>query len=151
MTSPSALSFSTFRLPTGGTAWIPADIRLQVPQETSIDPARLHYMIYIPWDDRYMELVDPAYRDFFREALPYLHVRTTDVHVATCLPFVKELLRLEPGLVDERVVHVAFILHDAGWSRMSEQEIAASLGVEGLALSGPALDPKRRQIGRAHV
>lgn len=46
--------------------------------------------------------------------------------------------------VDEKVVHIAFILHDAGWSQMSEKEIAASLGVEGLALSGSAVNPKNR-------
>ena len=69
--------------------------------------------------------MDEAYRDFFKAVLPYLHARSTDVHVATCLPLVKELLCTEPGPVDEQVVHLAFILHDAGWSQMTEQEMEA--------------------------
>jgi hypothetical protein len=93
-----------------------------------------------------MELIDPAYRDFFRTVLPYLHARTSDVHVAICLPFVKEFLYTEHGSVDEQVVHLAFILHDSGWSRMTEQEVAGNRGVVGLALSGQAVNPKERLV-----
>ena len=78
--------------------------------------------------------------------LPYLHVRTTDVHVATCLRFAKELIRENPSTIDERVVHVAFILHDTGWSQMTEAEIAGSLGVDGLALFGAAIGPKAHHV-----
>jgi hypothetical protein len=42
------------------------------------------------------------------------------------------------------VVQIAFMLHDSGWSQMSEAEIAASLGVRGLSLSGEAINPKAR-------
>jgi hypothetical protein len=41
-------------------------------------------------------------------------------------------------------VQIAFILHDSGWSQMSELEIAESLGVSGLSLFGHALQPKAR-------
>lgn len=151
MTPTPIPAFTLFRLPTGQAAWIPADVDLRLPLSSTIQPDQLHYLIFIPWDAKYLDLVDPGYRDFFCTVLPYLHTRTTDVHVATCLPFVKELLGAEPGPVDERVVHLAFILHDAGWSQMTEQEIAGSLGVEGLALSGAALDPKARhaELGEA--
>lgn len=150
MNAPTTNPFTIFRLPTGEAAWIPADIHLLLPAQTSIDRRLLHYLIYIPWDDQYMRLVGPDYRDFFRFALPYLHVRTTDVHVATCFPFAKEIIAADPESVDERVVHLAFILHDSGWSQMTEQEIADSLGVEGLALSGTAVAPKARhaELGR---
>ena len=119
---------------------------LRLPDRASLQPGLLYYLIYIPWDDKYMGLIDPAYRDFFRTVLPYLHARITDVHVATCLPLVKELLCTEPGPVDEQVVHLAFILHDAGWSQMTEQEIFGSLEVVGLALSGEAVNPKERHV-----
>ena len=142
---PSATPpYILFQLPTGETAWIPADIELRVPVNSSIQPKLLHYLVYIPWDDKYLVLVDPEYRDFFRRVLPILHVRTTDVHIATCLPFVRELLSTEQDPVDERVVYLAFILHDSGWSQMKEDEIADSLGVDGLALSGSAVGPKAR-------
>ena len=138
------ISITLFSLPTGQTAWIPDDIELRIPEKSSLDPSDLHYLISIPWHDKYLELIDEAYRDFFKVVLPYLRVRTTDVHVATCFPFIKKLMQAEEEIVDERVVSIAFILHDSGWSQMSETEIAQSLGVQGLALSGEAIHPKAR-------
>ena len=147
---PASISFIPFNLPTGQAAWIPDDIELCIPEKTLLDASNLHYLIYIPWQDYYLQLVDPAYRDFFQVVLPYLDARSTDVHVATCLPFIKELSQAEPEPVDQRVVQIAFMLHDSGWSRMSELEIAESLGVTGLSLSGHALQPKARHavLGR---
>jgi hypothetical protein len=139
-----SFSFAQFILPDGQAAWIPDDIELRLPEKSSLAAADLHYLIYLPWQDRYLERVDAAYRDFFQVVLPYLHARSTDVHVATCLPFIKELLQVRPEPVDERVVQIAFILHDTGWSQMSELEIAESLGVAGLSLSGQAIQPKAR-------
>jgi hypothetical protein len=141
---PAPISFTPFTLPSGQSAWIPADIELRLPQNSSLDAADLHYLIYLPWHDQYLQLVEPAYQDFFKVVLPYLHARSTDVHVATCLPFIKELSQAESGPVDERVVQIAFMLHDSGWSQMSELEIAESLGVVGLSLSGHAVQPKAR-------
>jgi hypothetical protein len=149
MTQHASDPFKPFHLPAGERVWIPADLDLRLPASSSVAPELLHYIAYIPWDPRYLEPVDPAYRDFFSLALPYLHVRTTDVHVATCLPYLPELIRELPGgadSVDERVAHVGFILHDSGWSQMAEAEIAASLGVSGLALSGEAVAPKARHV-----
>ena len=150
MARQRSAQFKLLGLPSGEHAWIPSDVHLLVPHSTSIASELLHCLIYIPWGPMYLDLVDPAYRDFFSFVLPYLHVRTTDVHVATCLPFAGELVRDNPGPVDERVVHLAFILHDSGWSQMTEGEIADSLGVEGLALSGAAVGPKARhaELGR---
>ena len=150
MKPPPALSFARFTLPAGQAAWIPQDIELRLPEKSSLDARDLHYLIYLPWHDQYLNLVDPACRDFFLVVLPYLHARSTDVHVVTCLPFIKELSQAEQEPVDQRVVQIAFILHDSGWSQMSELEIAESLGVSGLSLSGHALQPKARHaiLGR---
>lgn len=144
------MAFKQFPLPSSPPAWIPSDLNLQLPDATAIDPAEMHALAYIPWDDRYLAPIDPLYRQFFLEVLPYLHVRTTDVHVATCLPFARELIAAESEPVDERVVHLAFILHDCGWSQLSASEIAASLGVTGLALTAEAVGPKVRhaELGR---
>ena len=150
VTTSPPFSFTRFSLPSGQAAWIPADIELRLPGNSSLAAGDLHTLIYLPWHDRYLEWVDPAYRDFFKTVLPYLHARSTDVHVATCLPFIKELIPAETEPVDGRVVQIAFILHDSGWSQMSELEIAESLGVAGLNLSGQALQPKARHavLGR---
>jgi len=146
MTTP----YTLFTPPLGDPVWIPADVRLAVPEKAAVDAGRLHTLIYLPWDDKYIELVEPAYRAFFRAVLSYLHARSTDVHVASCLPFMKELIQAEREPVDEQVAHVAFILHDSGWSQMSAAEIAASLDVDGLALSATATVPKLRhaQLGQ---
>jgi len=147
---PASISFTPFNLPGGQTAWIPADLELRLPEKSTLDAANLHYLIYIPWHDRYLELVDEAWRDFFKVVLPFLHARSTDVHVVTCLPFIKELIQAGREPVDERVVQIAFILHDSGWSQMSDLEIAESLSVAGLSLSGHAIQPKARHaiLGR---
>ncbi len=136
--------FKRFQLPTGGSAWIPADLELKNVDHASIPRDHLHYLIYIPWHDSYLQRVPVGYRDFFQMVAPYLQARTTDVHVATCLPFIAELIQATPTAIDRQVVTVAFILHDTGWSQMSELEIADSLGVQGLALSGAAVNPKAR-------
>jgi hypothetical protein len=141
---PAPFSFTLFNMPADQAAWIPTDIELRIPDNNSIVPKLLHYLITIPWHDRYLGLIDEAYRSFFKVVLPFLHVRTTDVHVASCFPFIKELVQAEQETVDERVVHIAFMLHDSGWSQMSEVEIAHSLGVQGLNLSGEAIHPKAR-------
>lgn len=141
---PLSASFVALRLPSGESVWIPSDLELKIPDSTFLAPDRRHYLAYIPWHNKYLQQVDTAYRDFFEAVLPYLHARTTDVHVATCLPFVTELIQAFPEPVDERVVTIAFILHDSGWSQMTEDEIADSLGVQGLTLSGGAVSPKAR-------
>jgi hypothetical protein len=140
-TSPNP-AFIRFPLPVGPAAWIPGDIELRLPESSRLDPADWHFLVIIPWRQRYLGQVPPAYRDFFQAALPYLRVRTTDVHVATCLPFIGELSRAEDEPVDERVVSLAFILHDSGWSRLDEQAIAHSLGIRGLHLYGDSIQPK---------
>jgi hypothetical protein len=146
MTKTPNPPFTALSLSPGDPVWIPADVNLGLPDAASVEPTLLRRLVSIPWDDRYLALVPLDYRDFFRFVLPHLRVRTTDVHVATCLPFVRDLLNDVGQPVDERVVYVAFILHDAGWSEMSEQEIADSLGVAGLALSATAASPKARHV-----
>jgi hypothetical protein len=148
--------FKKLYLPQGGTALLPDDINLEFPQKSKLEDDRLHFLVSIPWDDAYLSRVDEEYRDFFKEVLPYLHARTTDVHIATCMRFIKELIAdvkkavetnesaSEPKSINERMVAAAFILHDAGWSEMSEEEIAASLGVTGLALTDAAMGPKEK-------
>ena len=146
MTTSPATEFVPFRLPTGEPAWIPADVDLHVPDSAAVDRESLHFLTYIPWDDKYLALVPAEHRDFFRFVLPHLHARTTDVHVANCLSLARDIIDGYGQPLDERVVYTAFILHDSGWSQMSEQEIANSLGVAGLALNATAASPKIRHV-----
>lgn len=144
--------FKPIQLATGESHYIPADLELREPAETALDPERRHYVIYIPWNDKYLANVPAAYQPIFQKVLPYLHARTTDVHITQCLPFIRELVKATPQPTDERVIYVAFILHDSGWSQMTEAEIADSLGVKGLVLTGASVSPKEKhaRLGR-HV
>lgn len=58
----------------------PKDIPLRVPESTTLDPKDLHFLIYVPWSQGYLDFVPSEYRDFFHEILPLLAARTTDVH-----------------------------------------------------------------------
>lgn len=136
--------FRLFTLPTGERALIPEDVPLQLPEHSTLGPELLHFLLFIPWSDSLLSRIDAPYRDFFQVVLPYLHTRTTDVHIATCFPFVDELIQAAGAVVDERVIHLAFLLHDVGWSQLSEAEIAASLGVTGVTLNAQALGPKEK-------
>jgi hypothetical protein len=149
MSSPT-VAFKRLLLPSSPPTWTPSDPNLRLPGATAIDPCGIHALTYIPWEDRYLEPIDPLYRPFLLQVLPVLHVRTTDVHVATCLPFAAKLLHAETEPLDARLVHLAFILHDGGWSQLTDSEIKASLGVSGLALSAEAVGPKVRhaELGR---
>lgn len=152
------MKFKTMPLPQGGTARVPEDVCLEFPAHSSLETAKLHFLVSIPWDDSYLSRVEEKYREFFKTALPHLHARTTDVHIAICMPFIKELIgnieisrakkdakeSLEE--INEQMVSAAFILHDSGWSKMSEQEIAASLGVSGLELNDTAMGPKEKHV-----
>lgn len=140
------LQFKKFTLPSNDVFLIPEDLDLVVPSESSLDLDRQHFLIYIPWDEKYLNFVDSSWQLFFREVLPYLGARTTDVHVARCMPFIKELITEIDQQVDEDVITIAFILHDSGWSQMSEDEVATSLGVSGLKLSDLAMGPKEKHV-----
>jgi hypothetical protein len=142
--SAALAAFRPFALPTGERALIPGDLELRVPEHSTLSQELRHFLVFIPWNERLLSRIDTPYRAFFQVVLPYLHTRTTDVHIATCFPFVNELIQASGAAVDERVIHVAFLLHDVGWSQLSEAEIAASLGVTGVALSAQAMGPKAK-------
>lgn len=138
------MRFKTFNLPTSENVLIPKDLELAIPNNSSFNKNLLHFLIYIPWQDKFLKYIDPDWQPFFKEILPYLHKRTTDVHTAKCMPFINELINNIKKPVDKNLITTAFILHDIGWSKLSDNEIANSLGVTGLALSEKALGPKEK-------
>lgn len=137
------MNYKKIQLPDGGQAYLPEDIELVFP-ESDLPVELQHYLAYIPWNEKYMQYVPTAYKDFFKAVLPYLHARTTDVHTAICLPLMDELLGMADYKVDEHLVYLGLILHDSGWSQLSDKEIADSLSYSGLALSSAAKAPKNK-------
>lgn len=125
----------------------PSDVPLKLPQHSSLKKEDQHFLLFIPWSESYLQYVPAEYREFFSEILPYLSARTTDVHTACCMQYLDEYIHKSQALgraVNRDVVAYALMLHDSGWSQMSEEEIAQSLGVKGLALNASALGPKEK-------
>lgn len=125
----------------------PKDVVLHLPQNSKLSLSEQHYLIYIKWQDKYLKFIPTEFRTFFKTILPLLAVRTTDVHVAVCMGFLDELInKCKHGNrnVNRKVVAYSLMLHDCGWSQMSEKEIAASLGVKGLVLNAKANGPKEK-------
>lgn len=143
--SDSSLLFKKLEVPGGGVLLIPEDIELVFPNEENVSPNLLHFLVFIPWQDKYLDLVPEDFKAFFKLTLPYLHVRTTDVHIAKCFGYFDEMLDRYPNShADRRVVGLGLILHDIGWSKLSNEEITLSLGIKGLKLNKEALKPKER-------
>lgn len=119
---------------------IPEDIELIVPNNSPSNT-----LIYIPWHEKYLEYVQDEFKDFFLKALPHLHARTTDVHTAISLSYLDRIIDLHTDKANRRVVALGLILHDIGWSALSEQEIIDSLAdYKGLELSDTSMGPKER-------
>jgi len=126
---------------------IPADVKLQIPQ-SSLPKEQKHFLAYIPWDDKYLSFIPLKYKKYFLDCLPLLGVRTTNVHVAVCFQYLDQLVySFETAhlvKIDKDTVALGLILHDIGWSKLSDKEIAASLGISGLKLNKAAVGPKER-------
>jgi len=139
-------SFKTFHYPDViEKTLMPEDVELRLPQKTDLPKDQWHFLVYIPWDEKYLKLIPQKYRDFFDHCLPYLQARTTDVHTAICLSFLQDFLsKFTEENIKERVIALALILHDCGWSKLTDEEIAASLGVSGLKLTKSATAPKEK-------
>ena len=105
------------------------------------------FLIYLPLSDEYLQFVPQDFQEFYNQILPYLSARTTDVHTAVCMQYLDEFIAQAEALghkVNRNVLAYALMLHDSGWSQMTKQEIASSLGVKGLALTETALASKEK-------
>ena len=67
-----------------------------------------------------------AYQYLLERAWPYLHTRGNDEHTVGSVLFAWQLLEAEGG--DPDVVIPAVILHDVGWSRLSDDEQHRAFG-----------------------
>lgn len=140
------MNIQSITLPTGKAAILPADIHLIFPDDPKLSPEQRRATAYIPWDDKYLEYVQEDYRSFFKHALPHLGRRTTDVHTALSVNHLPFLIEYSYDPVDARVVFLATILHDTGWSKVSLPHIADSLSYSGVALSEESRLPKEQHI-----
>ncbi len=125
----------------------PADATVKLPTNSDLPESEKHFLLFIPWEDKYLQFVPADFRQFFSEVFPLLSARTTDVHTAVCLQYLDEFVKKSESTgqtVNRKVLALSLILHDSGWSQMSQKEIAASLGATGLALNDTAMGPKEK-------
>ena len=62
----------------------------------------------------HLEKIDPAVREIFKSALPFLETRENKIHTFIVYQYAQALLKQESGTAE--VVLPACILHDVGWS-----------------------------------
>jgi hypothetical protein len=140
-------TFRPLRVPGSSTAWVPTDVSIRFPTAPGIPTSDLHYLAYIPWDSRFLEHIPERYRDFFTYVLPHLGARTSNVHTALSVAQVPYLLKGAPATVDKDALYYALILHDCGWSEVSQESLVASLSYGGVApTSSASLKPKRQHL-----
>lgn len=142
--SKPTIVFKAFSLPSGETTLLPEGIDLTFPERITVQVDQVHSVVEIPWSKKYLHYIDSEWQPFFKEVLPYLRKRTTNVHTARCFPFIDELIRDTNEPVNKDVIKTAFILHDCGWSALTDEEIAKSFGVTGLALNEKSIGPKEK-------
>lgn len=140
------MRFYRLDLPTGDSAWLPEDIRLQFHDEPTLTPRQRCATAFIPWQWHYLESVPAEYQDFFQYTLPYMSARTTDVHTACSVSHAQYLIDHASEPVNGRVVHLVVIMHDIGWSNVSLDGIATSLSYDGLTLPDHVRLPKLQHV-----
>lgn len=140
------MKWHTIDLPTGREATLPADVHLKFLEGRDLTPQQLCATAYIPWREKYLQVVPKEYQAFFTYVLPYLNNRTTNVHTALSVSQVPFLISHSTEPVDTRIVYLGTILHDAGWSLVSQQGIADSLSYSGLTLSESSRLPKQQHV-----
>lgn len=127
--------------------YLPEDVILEFPENSNLPESEQHFLLYILWSDEYLDFVPTDYKKVFQQILPYLSARTTNVHTAVCMQYLDEFISKAEALgekINRNILAFALMLHDSGWSQMSEEEVAASLGVKGLALNEKVIGPKEK-------
>lgn len=144
---PEQLQFKAIKLPAGEYAFVPADLHIVIPKSRKIAASERHRMAYIPWENKYFALIPAEYRRFFKFVLPFLHARTSNVHTALSVSQLPFLLSESGDTVNTRLVYMALILHDVGWSQVNQQGLLASLSYSGVSPVGKAsIKPKQQHL-----
>jgi hypothetical protein len=92
-------------------------------------------------------VIPEEYQAFFKFVLPFLHARTSNVHTALSVAQLPYLLKDLKQPVNERLVYLALILHDCGWSQVSQQDLLKSFNYNGVSPTGAdSLQPKQKHL-----
>jgi hypothetical protein len=139
--------FKAALLPAGQHAFIPADLDVVTPKGRRIEAAQRHHLAYLPWKNKYFRHIPLEYRDFFTFVLPFLHARTSNVHTALSIAQLPYLLKGATTPVNKRLVYLALILHDCGWSQVGQQDLLRSFNYNGVSPTGAdSVSPKQKHL-----
>lgn len=72
-------------------------------------------------------MIRPTDQSLWASALPYLRVRSNDVHTLISVTLVQQLLKFYPDAHEDVVIH-AMLLHDTGWSQVPPEKILQAFG-----------------------
>ena len=141
------VQFKSVALPTGVHSFVPTNLNILIPKAPRINPEDRHYLAYLPWEHKYLAHIPSAYHEFFKFVLPFLHARTSNVHTALSTAQLPYLLKNRTGEVNERIIYLALILHDCGWSQVTQQGLLMSLNYNGVApTSSECVKPKQQHL-----
>ena len=74
--------------------------------------------------------LEPAHRELWRQAEPYLRVRNNDAHTLYAYGIARALCELTEG-ADPEIVLPAILLHDTGWSQVPEDLVLKAISPSG--------------------
>lgn len=141
------MKFKTIDVPGLGLRKIPEDVSIIVSTNPILVKKQSHSLVEIPWDNKYLRNIPAGFVESFKIVLPKLHVRCTDVHTAISFSFFDCLLdKYNEEKIDKEVIGLALILHDVGWSKLTDEEIALSLGTKGVKVTKESLGPKEKHL-----
>lgn len=76
--------------------------------------------------DQGWEITDPFHGEIYRRGEPFLQTRLNTLHTRVAYHFAQALLLAEGG--EENIVIPAVLLHDLGWSLISEEDQVGAFG-----------------------
>jgi hypothetical protein len=140
------ITFKQIKLPTGDICTIPSDLTLELPYTWRLPKQDLHFLAYIPWKEDYLACIPGEYHDFYQYILPHLHARSTNVHTALSVLQLTVMLQHVKEEVNKRQLYLAVMLHDCGWSEISDEGIINSLNYSGVAPTADSRKPKQQHV-----
>jgi hypothetical protein len=141
------MQFKAVASPDGQYSIVPADLTILIPKARRIVAEDRHYLAYIPWQTKYLAHIPAEHQEFFLYVLPFLHARTSNVHTALSISQLAHLLPAFEGSVDTHLVYLALILHDCGWSKVTQEGLLHSLSYSGVTPSNPdSMKPKQQHL-----
>jgi hypothetical protein len=139
--------FKAMSLPGRQHTFVPADLDILIPKARRILAAERHHLAYLPWQNSYLNRIPADYQAFFKFVLPHLHARTSNVHTAVSIGELQHIFDGTTAQVEKRLIYLALILHDCGWSQVTQADLVKSFNYNGVSPVGAdSMQPKQKHL-----